>query len=86
MAKTAVKSYTLKHKGKGIMAITNPVVNKVFNDLDEFRDYATTETDRNGNPLPFNEADLYNDNAWMWKNFKKWKNWKNAKARAKGRR
>jgi hypothetical protein len=68
------------------MAITNPVVNKVFNDLEAFREYATTEVDRNGNPLPFNEADLYNEKAWMWKNYKKWQNWKAAKARAKGRK
>lgn len=68
------------------MAITNPVVNKVFNDLESFREYATLETDRNGNPLPFNEGDLYNEKAWMWQNYKKWLNWKSMKARNRGRR
>jgi hypothetical protein len=68
------------------MTITNPVVNKVFNDLEEFRNYATTETDRYGNPLPFNEADLYNEKSWMWKNFQKWKNWQRNKQRGKGRK
>lgn len=68
------------------MTIKNPVVNKVFNDLEAFREYATQETDRNGNPLPFNEADLYNEKAWMWRNYKKWLGWKAAKARNKGRR
>ena len=68
------------------MAITNPVVNKVFNDLEEFRDYCTTETDRSGNPLPFDEANLYNDKSWVYTNFKKWKNWQRNKQRVKGRR
>jgi hypothetical protein len=57
------------------MTITNPVVNRVFNDLEEYRSYCTTEVDRNGNPLPFNEADLYNEKSWTWKNFKKWQSW-----------
>ena len=68
------------------MAINNPVVNKVFNDLEEFRNYCTTETDRYGNPLPFNEADLYNERAWIWKNFQKWKNWQRNKQRVRGRK
>ena len=68
------------------MAITNPVVNKVFNDLEEFRDYCTTETDRSGNPLPFDEANLYNERAWIWKNFQKWKNWQRNKNRVRGRK
>jgi hypothetical protein len=63
------------------MAITNPVVNKVFNDLDAFRDYCTNETDRDGNPLPFDEKNLYNEKSWVWLNYKKWQNWKQAKTR-----
>ena len=58
------------------MAITNPVVNKVFNDLETFREYCTTETDRDGNPLPFDEKNLYNEKSWVWNNFKKWQSWK----------
>ena len=67
------------------MAITNSVVNKVFNDLDAFREYCTTETDRNGNPLPFDEANLYNERSWVWKNYKKWKNWQRNKTRNNSR-
>ena len=64
------------------MTINNSVVNKVFNDLDEFRSYCTTEVDRFGNPLPYNEADLYNDQSKIWVAFKKWRGWKRAVARA----
>jgi len=56
--------------------------NKVFNDLDDFRDYCTTETDRYGNPLPFDEANLYNEKSWVWKNYTKFRNWQRAKSRA----
>ena len=55
---------------------------KVFNDLDDFRNYCTTETDRYVNPLPFNEANLYNEKSWVWKNYTKFRNWQRAKQRA----
>ena len=68
------------------MAITNPVVNKVFNDLEDFKEYCTTELDRYGNPIPFNEANLYNDKSWIWNAYKKWRNWQRAKNRNNYRR
>jgi|AntAceMinimDraft_5_1070358.scaffolds.fasta_scaffold05185_8 hypothetical protein len=64
------------------MTINNHTVNKVFNDLEEFRDYCTTEVDRVGNPLPFDEADLYNEKSRIWTAFKKWRGWRRAVARA----
>ena len=68
------------------MTIKNPVVNKVFNDLEDFKEYCTTELDRFGNPIPFNEANMYNDKSWTWNAYKKWLNWKRNKQRFKGRR
>jgi hypothetical protein len=79
MAKTAVKLYT-QHKGKGIMTITNPVVNKVFNDLEAFRDYCRFEG------KVFNEADLYKKDAPVWQAYQKYQGWLRAKARVKGRK
>jgi hypothetical protein len=68
------------------MTIKNPVVNKVFNDLEDFKEYCTTELDRFGNPIPFNEANMYNDKSWTWNAYKKWRNWQRNKQRFKGRR
>jgi len=65
------------------MTITNTVVNRIFDDLEEFRDYCTTELDRFGNLLPFNEAELYDEKSRLWGAFKKWRGWKRAVARAK---
>jgi hypothetical protein len=79
MAKTAVKLYT-QHKEKGIMTIANPVVNKVFNDLDDYRDYCRFEG------KVFNEADLYKKDSPNWQAYQKYCNWLRAKARAKARR
>jgi|TARA_B110000503_G_scaffold65448_1_gene102860 hypothetical protein len=62
------------------MSITNPVVNKVFNDLEELHDFCRTEG------YPFNEVDLYKENARVWMAFTKYKNWIRAKARAKGKK
>jgi len=84
MAKMAVQTFILQQisKENKNMTISNPVVNKVYTDLDEFRNYCTTELDRLGNPLPFDEADLYNEKSKMWVAFKKWRGWKRAVARA----
>jgi len=62
------------------MSIKNPVVNKVFNDLEELHNFCRTEG------YPFNEADLYKSEARVWQAFQKYKNWIRAKNRNKGRR
>ena len=64
------------------MSITNSIVNKVFNDLDEFRDFCRFE----GPGYIFNEKSLYNKKDPVWQAYEKWKNWKRAKARAAARR
>jgi hypothetical protein len=61
------------------MAIKNPVVNKIFNDLEEFHDFCRTEGHI------FNEAHLYRNDARPWQAFQKYKNWIRAKNRNKGR-
>ena len=61
------------------MAIKNPVVNKIFNDLEEFHDFCRTEGHI------FNEAHLYRNDAQPWQAFQKYKNWIRAKNRNKGR-
>jgi hypothetical protein len=59
------------------MAITNPVVNRVFNDLDAFRDFC--RFDNNG--YVFDEAALYNKKDLVWKAYEKHQNYLKAKAR-----
>tara|TARA_Y100000389_G_scaffold190192_1_gene214783 strand:+ start:86 stop:274 length:189 start_codon:yes stop_codon:yes gene_type:complete len=61
------------------MTIKNPAVNKVLNDLDQFRDYCRFEG------KVFNEADLYKRDATVWIAYQKYLGWLRAKARAKGR-
>ena len=51
------------------MSIKNPVVNKIFNDLEELHNFCRTEG------YPFNEADLYKSDARVWQAFQKYKNW-----------
>ena len=62
------------------MTITNPVVNKVFNDLDAYRDYCRFEG------RVFDEKALYKKDDSNWQAYQKYCNWLRAKARAKGRR
>jgi|TARA_B110000305_G_C19364528_1_gene601204 hypothetical protein len=57
------------------MTITNPTVNKIFNDLEEFHDFCRTEGH------PFNKEDLYRNDRRPWMAFQKYKNWLRAKAR-----
>jgi hypothetical protein len=57
------------------MAITNTVVNKIFNDLEEFYNYCRFEGQ------VFNEADLYKSDARAWQAYTKYRNWLRAKAR-----
>ena len=57
------------------MANNFPPVNKIFDDLDKFRDYCRFEG------KPFNEADLYNDKSWVWGAYQKHQNYLRAKSR-----
>lgn len=57
------------------MAYNFPPVNKVFDDLDKYRDYCRFEG------KVFDEADLYKDGAASWEAYKKWQGWMRAKAR-----
>jgi uncharacterized iron-regulated protein len=58
------------------MTISNPVVNKVFNDLDDYLDYCRFEG------KVFDEAALYKKSDWNWQAYEKYRNWLRAKARA----
>lgn len=58
------------------MAYNFPPINKIFDDLDKFRDFCRFEA------KPFNEADLYNNNAPVWIAYQKHQGWLRAKARA----
>jgi hypothetical protein len=63
-----------------MVTISNPTINKVFNDLDQFRDFCRFEGH------VFNEKNLYRGDARVWQAFTKWKNWKKAVARGKAKR
>ena len=58
------------------MAYNYPPINKIFDDLDKFRDYCRFEA------KTFNEADLYNNDASVWIAYNKHQGWLRAKARA----
>jgi hypothetical protein len=68
------------------MAIANATVSKIFDDLDDFRNFCRFELDRNGNFYPFNEADLYRESSLTWAAYVRFKNYNKAKHRAKGKR
>lgn len=59
------------------MAIKNPLVAKVFDDLDEFRDFCRFEG------YVFNEADLYKNSSNVWQSFVRSKNPQKNKFKAK---
>jgi hypothetical protein len=61
------------------MANNFPPVNKIFDDLDKFRDYCRFEG------KVFDEADLYKNGAPVWEQYKKYQGWLRAKARNAGR-
>jgi len=61
------------------MANNFPPVNKIFDDLEKFRDYCRFEG------KPFDEKDLYNDKSWVWQAYGKYQNYLRAKARNAGR-
>ena len=42
-----------------------PDIVKIFDDLEAFKDFCRIEMH------PFNEADLYNRDSWVWRNFDK---------------
>ena len=54
--------------------------NKVFNDLDKYRDYCRFEG------KVFNEADLYKKDSPNWQAYQKYLGWLRAKARNAGRK
>jgi hypothetical protein len=64
------------------MAITNPVVNKIFDDLDHFRDFCRHEN----NGYPFDEKALYNKQHPIWIAYEKHQNYLRAVARANKKR
>jgi hypothetical protein len=61
------------------MSIKDPVVRKVFDDLDKFRDFCRFEG------KVFNEKDLYSKDAPVWIAYNKHQGWLRAKARNAGR-
>ena len=61
------------------MAYNFPPVEKIFDDLDKFRDYCRFEG------KPFDEADLYKKDSWVWQAYQKYQNYLRAKARNAGR-
>jgi len=61
------------------MANNFPPVEKIFADLDKFRDYCRFEG------KPFNEADLYKKDSWVWQAYQKYQNYLRAKSRNGGR-
>ena len=42
---------------------------KVFNDLEKFKDFCRFNLDNRGGFYPFNEANLYNNNSYVWRAF-----------------
>lgn len=43
----------------------NPNIVKIFNDLEAYLDFCRFEL------APYNPADLYNRDSWVWRNFEK---------------
>ena len=43
--------------------------NRVFNDLEKFKDFCRFNQDNRGNFFPFNEKDLYNNSSYVWRAF-----------------
>jgi hypothetical protein len=44
---------------------------KVFNDLERFKDFCRFNLDNRGGFFPFNEKDLYNNSSYVWRAFAK---------------
>ena len=62
------------------MSIKNPVVAKIFNDLDAYRDYCRFEG------KVFNEKALYNKKDANWQAYERYKGWLRAKKAGNNRR
>ena len=62
------------------MTIANPVVKKVFDDLDAYRDYCRFEG------KVFNERALYNRNDPNWLSYEKYRSYIRAKNRSPSRK
>lgn len=43
---------------------------KIFNDLEKFKDFCRFNLDNRGGFYPFNEKDLYNNSSYVWRSFK----------------
>jgi len=43
--------------------------NKIFDDLEQFKDFCRLNLDNRGNFFPFDEADLYNKKSYVWRAF-----------------
>jgi len=63
------------------MANNFPPVQKIFDDLDKFRDFCRFEN----KGYVFNEADLYKKDSPVWQAYQKHQNYLRAKARNAGR-
>jgi hypothetical protein len=61
------------------MTITNSTVAKIFDDLDQYRDFCRFEGH------VFNEAHLYNHKSKQWQAYQKYQRYLHARARNKGR-
>lgn len=61
------------------MTIKNPVVRKVFEDLEEFKNFCRFAN----NGYVFNEAALYNKKDPVWQAYEKHTNWLKRKSRKK---
>jgi|TARA_B100001094_G_scaffold154462_1_gene149446 hypothetical protein len=77
--KTAVQFITLtidkRENIKMAIEFNREAYNKVYNDLDKFRDYCRFEG------KVFNEKDLYKSDAPVWIAYNKYQGWLRAKAR-----
>ena len=62
------------------MAIQNTIVAKVFDDLDEYRDWCRFDG------KVFDEKALYKKTDSNWQAYEKYQGWLRAKARAKNRK
>ena len=68
-----------REKLKMAIEFNREAYNKVFNDLDKFRDYCRFEG------KVFNEKDLYKSDATVWVAYQKYQGWLRAKARNGGK-
>jgi hypothetical protein len=70
----------LLEENKMAIEFNREAYNKVFNDLDKYRDYCRFEG------KVYNEADLYKKDSPNWQAYQKYQGWLRAKARTAGRK